>query len=113
MIKPRDPRELAVDLLPRSVCAVQAAAVVCDAAGYIISWGWNSVGSGLGIHAERHAINRSNQHRLWYGTIYVASQRKRNEKTIISKPCPDCERIIKKWHLETMYRDAGDVWRVG
>ena len=113
MIKPRDPRELAVDLLPRSVCSVQVASVVCDAGGNIISWGWNSVGSGLGIHAECHAINRSNRGRLWYGTIYVASQRKRNKKIIMSKPCPDCERIIKKWHLKAIYRDADGMWRIG
>src|SRR3990167_689683 len=37
MYKPSDPRELAIDLLPRSICAVQVAAVVCSAGGDIIS----------------------------------------------------------------------------
>lgn len=34
----RDPRELVVDLLPRSSCAVQVAAVITDRHG-IFSWG--------------------------------------------------------------------------
>ena len=38
MILPSDPRRLAVDLLPRSRCAVQVAAVIADSFG-IFSWG--------------------------------------------------------------------------
>lgn len=108
MIKPSDPRELAIDLLPRSICAVRVAAVVCDAGGNIISWGWNSVGNGLGMHAEAHAIRRSNKDRLWYGTIYVASQRR--GKSIMSRPCETCQRQIDKWKLATVYRDGREHW---
>lgn len=114
MIKPRDPRELAVDLLPRSTCAVQVAAVACDVVGNIISWGWNNVGSGFGQHAEEHCIIRANQKRLHYGTIYVATQRKRNVKTIISKPCFVCQYIIDKRHMKVVYRDGNGKWvRIG
>ena len=58
MLKPRDPRELAIDLLPRSTCAVQVAAVLADANG-IFGWGWNSAGSGFGEHAEAAAFRLS------------------------------------------------------
>ena len=64
MIKPADPRQLAVDLLPRSTCLVQVAAVIADKRG-IFSWGWNSSGvTGYGEHAEAAAIRRANKRRL-------------------------------------------------
>lgn len=110
MIKPSDPRQLAVDILARSTCSVQVGASVADAGGVIISWGWNHVGAGYGLCAERHAIRRANASRLWYGTIYVASQRKRNDKTIMSKPCEVCQRMIDKFHLDVVYRDANGEW---
>src|SRR5678815_1171923 len=94
MNKPNDPKDLALDLLPRSKCAVQVAAVLADGTG-IFSWGWNHEGSGYGYHAEAHAIIRSNRRRCRGATLYVASQRKRNKKTVPSKPCEECERLIR------------------
>lgn len=105
MIKPRDPMELAIDLLPRSICSVQVAAVISDDTG-IFSWGWNSVGNGFGEHAEAAAIRRANKKRIRGATIYVASQRARNEKVICSKPCPDCQGKINNWGLKVVYRDV-------
>ena len=109
MFKPRDPRELALDLLPRTICAVQVTAVLADNYG-IHSWGWNSVGSGWGEHAEAAAIRRANKKRLRGSTIYVASVRNRNQKVINSKPCPDCQRLIDKWGLKTIYRNMSGEW---
>ena len=111
MIKPRDPRELAIDLLPRSICSVQVAAVVTDVSGNIISWGWNNVGSGCGLHAEVHAISRANKARLWFGSVYVASQRRCNVKTINSKPCEDCQKVINKWMMDAYFRGPDGNWR--
>lgn len=110
MIKPRDPRELTVDLLPRSPCAVQVAAVIADRHG-IFSWGWNSSGSGLGEHAEAAAIRRANRKRLRGATIYVASVRKRNAKMVLSAPCVACMRRIVGARIGAIcYRDAEGVW---
>lgn len=109
MIKPRNPGELAIDLLNRSTCTVQVAAVIADAHG-IFCWGWNGVGSGLGIHAEHHAITRANRKRLQLATIYVASRRMRNQKTVNSKPCEDCQKLITKWELTAIYRDELGNW---
>lgn len=109
MMKPSDPRQLAIDLLARSICSVQVAAVLADPHG-IFGWGWNSVGSGLGEHAEAAAIRRSSKKRLNGATIYVASQRKRNAKTIMSAPCPDCHELICNWDLKIMFRDADNKW---
>ena len=111
MIKPRDPRELVIDLLPRSTCAVKVAAVVCDAADNIISWGWNHAGTGLGKHAEIHAVERANHNRLWYGTIYVAGKYSRGT-LVNSKPCRGCQFLIDKYNLEVYYRDKQGKWRV-
>lgn len=113
MIKPSDPRKLAIDLLPRSICSVQVAAVIADDSG-IFSWGWNSVGSGLGEHAEAAAIRRAgNRDRLEYSTIYVASQRNRNDKTVLSKPCEDCMQRIKAAGIYLVYyRLANGRWEV-
>jgi len=112
MIKPDDPKQLAIDLLARSICAVQVAAVIADNHG-IFSWGWNSVGSGLGEHAEAAAIRRANKNRLEWATIYVASQRKRKtwDKPINSKPCSSCERLLKSHGIRRIYfRRADGIW---
>mgnify|MGYP001609009285 CR=1 FL=1 len=106
-----NPRDLALDLLPRSACAVQVAAVIADHCGDIFAWGWNSSGpDGLGLHAEIAAIRRANRGRLKGATIYVASQRRRNGKTINSRPCDQCDRVIKKWGLEIRFRNAVGLW---
>lgn len=109
MIKPRDPRELTEDLLPRSACAVQVAAVIADKHG-IFSWGWNSVGQGLGQHAEAHAIQRANKRRLEGATVYVASRRRRNKKAVMSRPCEACAMLIAKWDMRVVYREANGEW---
>lgn len=110
MIKPKDPRELAIDLLPRSICRVQVAAVIADAHG-IFSWGWNSVGNGDGEHAEAAAIRRSSRHRLRRATIYIASRRKRNKKMVCSKPCPECWGLLEGSGLRKVcWLEANGVW---
>ena len=106
MIKPDDPRKLAIDLLPRSTCSVQVAAVIADKHG-IFSWGWNSVGDGFGEHAEAAAIRRANKERLSYASIYVVSRRMRNGKFVLSKPCEGCQAKIKSWDLFDVYYMTG------
>ena len=51
MILPADPRRLAVDLLPRSRCAVQVAAVIADGFG-IFSWGDLTAGNTLWYNGD-------------------------------------------------------------
>jgi hypothetical protein len=110
MIKPSDPRQLAIDLLPRSICNVQVAAVLAHKHG-IYAWAWNSVGNGLGEHAEAAAIRRANRNRLYGMDIYVASQRMRNKKIVNSKPCVDCQRLLDKYLITAYYRDADGEWK--
>jgi deoxycytidylate deaminase len=113
MIKPNDPRQLAIDLLPRSTCSVQVAAVISDRHG-IFAWGWNSVGNGFGEHAEAAAIRRANKKRLKGADIYVASMRNRNKKTICSCPCPECYSLIDNLGIDMVYfRDADGKWYEG
>lgn len=110
MIKPSDPRVLAIDLLPRSTCSVRVASVVTDAGGNIISWGWNHSGpSGYGLHAEHHAILRANKARLWYGTIYVAGRYDRGT-LVNSKPCKACQGLISKYKMDVVYRAKSGDW---
>ncbi len=112
MIKPSDPRQLAIDLLPRSICQVQVAAVLADDYG-IFAWGWNSAGNGFGEHAEAAAIRRANKKRLTTSTIYVASQRMRNGKMVMSKPCEDCMKRIRAKNIYLIwYRTASGKWEV-
>ena len=111
MLKPPDPRRLAIDILARSICSVQVGAAIVDISGRIISWGWNSVGAGMGMHAEHHAIRRANKRRLEDATIYVASQRHKNGKAIGSCPCGDCmERIRSAGITGIYYRLANGTW---
>lgn len=110
MIKPSDPRQLAIDLLPRSTCSVQVGAVLTD--GNIYAWGWNSVGSGFGEHAEAAAIRRANRSRLRGSVMCVASRRKRNGKTVCSKPCASCQKLLVKHGIIAYYQDADGSWKV-
>lgn len=112
MKKPADPRELAIDLIERSPCQIKVAAVLCDSAGNIISWGWNHPGNGFGKHAEVFAIERSNRRRRYAGTIYVAGRYERNT-LVLAKPCPACRHIIDKYLIDVIYRDKGGKWRKG
>lgn len=110
MFKGSDPRKLAIDLLPRSTCSVQVAAVFADDYG-IFSWGWNSPGNGLGEHAEAAAIRRANNARLATSTLYVVSQRR--GRAVLSKPCSACMRKIQNREVYLVwYRDQNNVWRV-
>ena len=104
---PADPRDLAVDLLPRSICSVQVAAVLTDKHG-IYSWGWNNVGTCYGMHAEIHCLLRANRKRLPGSTLYVASQRQRNLKPVTSKPCLECAAAIRWAKIGKVLWRAGD-----
>lgn len=110
MIKPDDPRDLAVNLLPRSTCSVQVAAVIVDKEGRIASWGWNSVGDGYGEHAEAAAIRRCNHKRLAGSIIYVASVRRKSGNAVLSKPCEDCTDLCRGLGLEMGWRDGNGEW---
>ena len=112
MQKPRDPRELAIDLLPRSTCQVQVAAVIADKHG-IFSWGVNHVGfDGLGMHAEHEAIRRSNRKRLVGASIFVSGRRRRNGKVVVAKPCEDCHNRIVAAGISRVYYQVGEgLWR--
>lgn len=96
MNKGSDPKGLAIDLLDRSTCQVQVAAVIFDNHG-IFAWGHNHMGfDGLGEHAECAAIRRSNRNRLRSSSIAVAGRRKRNAKIVVAFPCAECQaRLIK------------------
>ena len=114
MIKPDDPRKLAIDLLDRSVCAVQVASVVADKYG-IFSWGWNSSGrDGFGEHAEAAAIRRANKRRLEGATIYTAARR---AKQISAYPCLNCAMLIERWGINRVFYTTktsdwiGETWK--
>lgn len=110
MIKPKDPRELAVALTSRSICSVQVAAVLADNWG-IHAWGTNHIGfDGLGCHAEIECLRRANRRRVGHSTLYVAAVRKRNGKTVNARPCADCWRIVSRCD-RVVYRDAFGIWR--
>lgn len=110
MIKPSDPRQLAIDIMKRSICVVRVGACITDRSGSICGWGWNSCWTGYGIHAEIHAIKRTNHSRLEGATVYVASERSRNSKAINSRPCESCQPFIKKWGLRAVFRSSSGEW---
>lgn len=105
------PQQLALDLLDRSICSVQVAAVVFDAHG-IVGWGWNSMGGdGYGECAEISAIRRSNRRRLGGSTCVVVGRRKRNHKTVIAFPCANCYARLVKVGIKTIhFQDKASKW---
>jgi len=109
MLIPANPRQLAQDLLPRSLCNVQMTAVISDKHG-IFSWGWNSSGNGDGLHAEAHAISRANRRRLKGATITIAGVRKGRGK-VISAPCMVCLAIISACGIKSIeFHDKDGMW---
>ena len=107
-LKSQDPTDVVIGLLERSSCAVQVAALVVDRNG-IYAWGWNSSGDGYGQCAEAHCLSRANPKRLSESTMYVAARRQRNARTVTSRPCDRCQRIIKKVG-RVIYRDSIGIW---
>lgn len=104
-----DSRSLAVDLLKRSRCSVQVAAVIFDSYG-IFAWGWNSCGpTGFGQHAEQHAISRANSKRLVGASIAVAGTRR--GRIVPSIPCDTCQRrLLKSGILVVYFQNKSGSW---
>ena len=112
MILPSDPRQLVIDLIPRSICSVRVAAVVVDGWG-IFGWSWNGVGDGFGEHAEAACIRRSNKRRLRGSTIYVAAVRMRSTRpcTVTARPCRACEMLLRAYGIDRIvYRNKEGIW---
>lgn len=111
MHKP-NPSDLAIDLLNRSVCRIQCAAVLFDRHG-IFSWGWNSAGAdGFGEHAECHAIRRANRNRLSGASIAIAGRRKRNSKIVTALPCASClARLLKVELANVLVQSKDGIWQ--
>ena len=113
MITNIPPRDLAIDLINRSSCRFKMAAVIADGWG-IFSWGWNSSGpSGMGMHAEEHAISRANRRRLKGATITVVGMNA-NGNWVLSMPCRErCLPLLMKvgiGHIVWMDKQGG--WNV-
>lgn len=104
-----NPVELVVELLKRSICAVQVAAVIADKHG-VHAWGWNSSGAtGMGMCAEAHALSRANPRRLAVSTIYIAARRKKSGSVVVSRPCKKCAQIVSKCQI-VMWQDKSGDW---
>lgn len=99
-------------LLKRTVCSVKVVAVIIDSGNRKIEWGWNNSGSdGNGEHAEACAIKRANRKRLLDSTIYVKGIRARNNKPVLSKPCINCQKIIKSLGIKrAVYITSSGDW---
>ena len=111
MFKPKDPRLLAIALLSRSTCRVKVAAVLADRHG-IFSWGFNNSGrDGFGEHAEAAALRRANPRRTRASTLYIASQRARNGRAVMSRPCSACQQLIRAAGCRALWRDLDGSWK--
>lgn len=107
----RSPLEPIIEkVIQRSRCRVQVAAIIVASNDDIIQLGWNNMGTGLGIHAECHAISRADKERLPGATIYVAAKRRDRRKSTLAKPCEACQALIDKWGLRVVYRDGEGIW---
>ena len=111
MLKPNDPRELAVLILKRSICAVQVGACLADKWGIYV-WGHNHIGfDGLGQHAEAECLRKANWRRLEGSTLYVAAVRRRNAKPINARPCSACQRLVARVG-QVVWRGSDGSWHL-
>lgn len=106
--------DLARMVARRSPCRVQVGAVISDSRG-VIAWGWNHAGpDGLGLCAERMALQRANRARLAHARLTIVALRRGRE--ITSKPCACCHRAILAAGVpHVSYRDVGGLrvsWHV-
>ena len=108
----QSPKEIAENLLKRSACKVQMAAVISDWHG-IVSWGWNNPGSdGYGQHAEMMALLRANKTRLPNATITVVGRYKKSRRLVHSYPCPDCIWALRASKITKVeFLDKDRIWR--
>lgn len=111
MDKNKPYKELCQLIAKRSICQVQVGALIYDSKGCIISWGWNHVGNGFGLCAERHAISRANKSRLVGSTILVHAYRR--GRSVNSFPCVRCYQKIKKSKIKFVEcNDSNKNWGV-
>jgi len=111
MDKSAPPKLFVQAVLRRSIVNVQVGALIVDRKGRYIQWAWNSVGSGLGLHAEVHAISRSSRRRLKGSTILVAGRWKKSGNLVTAKPCPACMAVIKAVGLaKVIYQTKTGTW---
>lgn len=112
------PKVLVFDLIPRSTCRVQMAAVIRDKYDAIFSWGWNhAVNKSDGPHgvcAEEHAVMRANRSRLRSATITIGGiYRKGGNFLPSSRPCDSCARLLKKFGISRIeYITKSGEWQV-
>lgn len=115
MRKSEDPREVALDILLRSVCRIPVAAVLHDRNG-IFSLGWNHAvvknNQSTGMHAEEHAIRRANPSRLFGATLTVAGRYRKSGSWIYARPCEkSCLRLAKRCGIQRIqYTARGRRW---
>ncbi len=98
----KGPMSLADQLLKRSTHSrFQVTAVIFDNRG-IFAWGWNHAKQ----HAEIHAIKRSNRRRLLGATMIVLGRKKQSGNSLMTRPCPDCEKHIIAAGIAAVYHST-------
>lgn len=111
MNKNKTPERLAIDISQRSPCSVKVGAVIMDEKNRVVSWGWNGVGDGFGTCAEVHAISRASRKRLHGCTIFVYGIRHKSNNPIVSRPCNNCQTILKWSGIKEMrWSNRGQEW---
>jgi len=96
-----DALKLAADLSARSIIKIKVGAVIFND-DKIIAWGWNNPGSGFGDHAEHMAIRRfvRSNHFRSAANYRIAVYSTRKGKPITSRPCRNCERLIRRYGIK-------------
>lgn len=108
MLKPKNPKELALKLLKRSTCRVQVAAVLSDKKG-IFAWGVNHAGDGYGMCAERECLRKANYKRVQGAVMWIAARRKKSGNPVSSRPCGACWPAVSRC-LYVVYREKDSTW---
>jgi tRNA(Arg) A34 adenosine deaminase TadA len=90
----------------------QMGAVIVDARGHRLAWGWCWRGAvGRSMHAEAHALTRANRARLPGSTIWIAGIRKGTGRVILARPCATCAQRILVNGLARVVYSTPTGWR--
>lgn len=103
-----DPNGIAIEVAKKSPLDFKLGAIILDKKGRVISWGYNKykthtslgVGKFKMLHAETDAIYLSKKLGINISGMTMLVFRRNN---CISKPCPGCQEILKKYKIAKVY----------
>lgn len=111
-----DPDGIAVNLATKSPVDFKLGAIICNKRGRVVAWGYNTLkshptfGSGFlkTLHAESAALYCAHKLGIDVKGMSMFIFRRNN---CISKPCKDCQKLLKSYGIRKVYYSCKEAAR--